>query len=128
MAQEILIVDDDPDLVAVVSIALKAEGYEVSSAGNRQAARERILQKPPDLILLDVMMNTQTDGFDLAYELRGDPATRHIPIVMLTAMSQSPDYVETFQHITDRPWPVNIFLEKPIPPRKLIETVRQILK
>ncbi len=128
MAQEILIVDDDPDLVAVVSIALKAEGYEVSSAGNRQAARERILQKPPDLILLDVMMNTQTDGFDLAYELRGDPATRDIPIVMLTAMSQSPDYVDTFQFITDRPWPVNIFLEKPIPPRKLIETVRQILK
>ncbi len=86
------------------------------------------MQKPPDLILLDVMMNTQTDGFDLAYELRGDPATREIPIVMLTAMSQSPDYGETFQYITDRPWPVNIFLEKPIPPKKLIETVRQILK
>ncbi len=55
MAQEILIVDDDPDLVTVVSIVLKAEGYEViSPATGRQ---ERILQAHPDLILLDVMMD-----------------------------------------------------------------------
>jgi len=128
MAQEILIVDDDPDLVEVVRLTLEAEGYEVSAAYNGQEAKDRLAVKKPDLILLDVMMATYTEGFDLAYELLDNPETKHIPIIMLTAMSQSANYVETFQYITERPWPVSIFLEKPIPPKKLVETIQRVLK
>ncbi|MBN1426046.1 response regulator [Candidatus Fermentibacteria bacterium] len=127
MAQEILVVDDDPDLVEAVRITLEAEGYDVTAARDGSEARTRIAQQAPALILLDVMMATDTEGFDLAYELQNSEETKEIPIVMLTAMSQSKDYVETFQYITDRPWPVDMFLEKPIAPKKLVETIRKVL-
>lgn len=128
MAYEILVVDDDPDLVEVVRLTLEAEGYTVSAAYHGAEAKERIAEKKPDLILLDVMMATMTEGFDLAYELLDNPETKDIPIIMLTAMSQSANYVDNFQYITERPWPVSIFLEKPIPPKKLVETIRKVLK
>lgn len=128
MAFKILVVDDDFDLVLPIKITLEAEGFEVVTAGNGAEARKRLGESKPDLILLDVMMTTETEGFDLAWELQENPETRDIPIVMLTAMSQSENYVETFQHISERPWPVSIFLEKPVPAKKLIETVRKVLK
>ncbi|MBP7865949.1 MAG: response regulator [Acidobacteria bacterium] len=128
MAYKILVVDDDFDLVLPIKITLEAEGYEVSTAGNGSEARKCIEASKPDLILLDVMMTTETEGFDLAWELQENAETRDIPIVMLTAMSQSENYIETFQHISERPWPVSVFLEKPTPAKKLLETVRKILK
>jgi CheY-like chemotaxis protein len=128
MAYTILVVDDDPDIVEAAELILGSEGYMITTAGNKDEAEKRIQEKKPDLILLDVMMSTHTDGFDLAYQLLENPETKDIPIIMMTAMSASPDYIETFQHITDRPWPVSVFLEKPVTPEKLIETVRKLLK
>jgi DNA-binding response OmpR family regulator len=127
MAQEVLVVDDDPDLVEAVRITLEAEGFVVSSARDGTEAKKRLAEHTPDVILLDVMMATDTEGFDLAYELLDSPETKDIPIVMLTAMSQSQSYIETFQQITDRPWPVSVFLEKPISPKKLVEAIRNVL-
>lgn len=128
MSYTILVVDDDPDIVEINRIYLEQEGYKVISAGDRVEAREVIQKQKPDLILLDVMMATPTDGFDLAYELMEKPETKDIPIVMMTAMLGTSGYVETFQHITERPWPVSVFLEKPVSPEKLIATVRKFLK
>lgn len=127
MAREVLVVDDDPDLVEAVRITLESEGFVVSAARDGSEAKKRLQEHAPDVILLDVMMATDTEGFDLAYELQGEDATKSIPIIMLTAMSQSQDYVEKFQYITDRPWPVDMFLEKPIAPAKLVETIRKVL-
>ncbi|MBN1878722.1 response regulator [bacterium] len=127
MAYRILVVDDDPDIVEITRLYLEQEGYRVTSAGDRTEARDSIEKEIPDLILLDVMMATPTDGFDLAYELLENPQTKNIPIIMMTAMSDSPDYIETFQHITEKPWPVSVFLEKPVSAEKLITTVRKFL-
>ncbi len=127
MAQEVLVVDDDPDLVEAVRIVLEAEGFIVTAARDGSEAKKRLQEHTPDVILLDVMMATDTEGFDLAYELQNDEVMKNIPIVMLTAMSQSQDYVEKFQYITDRPWPVDMFLEKPISPEKLVSTIRKVL-
>ncbi|MCU0612758.1 MAG: response regulator [Candidatus Eisenbacteria bacterium] len=128
MAQEVLVVDDDPDLVEAVRIILEAESFVVFAARDGSEAKKRLAEHRPDVILLDVMMATDTEGFDLAYELVDDPATKDIPIIMLTAMAQSQNYVETFQYITERPWPVSMFLEKPIAPKKLVETIRKVLE
>lgn len=128
MAYEILVVDDDPDIVETIRIVLEKAGYAVTTAGNRSEAQIEIQKKKPDLLLVDVMMATDTDGFDLAYELKENPETSTIPIVMLTAMAQSATYVETFQFITERPWPVSVFLEKPVQPKKLLDTIGKILK
>lgn len=128
MDYTILIVDDDPDIIEITRLYLEQEGFNVMSAGDKVEARETIAGKKPDLILLDVMMTTPTDGFDLAWELLEDPKTKNIPIIMMTAMSGSPDYIETFQHITEKPWPVSVFLEKPVSAEKLISTVRKFLK
>ena len=128
MGYTILIVDDDPDIIEITRLYLEQEGFGVISAGDRVEAREMIAKTKPDLILLDVMMATPTDGFDLAWELLEDPKTKNIPIIMMTAMSSSADYIDTFQHITEKPWPVSVFLEKPVSSEKLITTVRKFLK
>ncbi len=128
MGYTILVVDDDPDIVEISRLYLEQAGYSVIAAGDRIEAKEAISRQKPDLILLDVMMSTPTEGFDLAYELLENPATKDIPIVMMTAMAGSSDYVETFQFITERPWPVSVFLEKPVSAEKLIATVKKFLK
>jgi CheY-like chemotaxis protein len=79
----VLIVDDDPDIVAVVQIALEDEGYQVLTAVNGAAlplARER----HPDVILLDIMMPGM-DGIEVSRRLRADPTTANIPIIAMSA-------------------------------------------
>ena len=89
---KILIVDDDPDIVLAVRMSLEAEGHEVIEAVSGADGIEKIKSEEPDLIILDVMMETKTEGFQLALKLRSqDPSSeyiqyKNIPILMLTAI------------------------------------------
>ena len=126
---DILIIDDDKDLVNSIEIILQTKNYQVRSAFNGKEGFGKIEKKIPDLILLDVMMATDTEGFDLAYKLKENPKYRDIPIIMITSFTQkmAEQGPESFQHILGEAWPVSSFLEKPIDPEVLLSTVEKVL-
>ena len=122
----ILIVDDDPDLVETTKIMLQSGGYDVMSAASRTQAMEQIRQRVPDLILLDVIMGTDAAGFDLSYELRGNPEYARIPIIMLTGISRTTGIDFGKDKGTDY-IPAEGFLDKPVHPQKLLAKVAEVL-
>jgi two-component system alkaline phosphatase synthesis response regulator PhoP len=126
---DILIIDDDKDLVNSIEIILQTKNYQVRSAFNGKEGYSKIEKKIPDLILLDVMMATDTEGFDLAYKLKENPKYRDIPIIMITSFTQkmAEQGPESFQHILGEAWPVSSFLEKPVDPEVLLSMVDKIL-
>jgi len=128
--KDILIIEDDRDLVNTVQIVLQSKSYGVRTAYNGKEGYGKIEEKIPDLIILDVMMATDTEGFDLAYKLRNNPRYEKIPIVMVTAFPQKMVEMgpEKFQHILGESWPVSRFLEKPIDPEELLSVVEETLK
>jgi CheY-like chemotaxis protein len=123
---KILIIDDDPDMVLANRMCLEGAGYQVISANNPTDGLMLAQAEKPDLIVLDVMMDTATAGFQLALQLRGTegPGKPHIPILMLTAIHSTtplrfgPD--EDFL-------PVDAFMDKPIEPEKFLTQVRELL-
>lgn len=127
---DILVVDDDRDLVNTISIVLESSGYQVRTAHNGKEGFIRIQEKRPDLIILDVMMTTDTEGFDLAHRLKHNLETSRIPILMLTSFPQkmAEEGPERFQHIMEEGWPVTQFYEKPVDPNELLTAVRDILR
>lgn len=127
--RDILVIDDDKDLVQSMRIILESRSYGVRVAYNGKQGYERIEEKTPDLIILDVMMATDTDGFDLAYKLKNNAGYKDIPIIMATSftqkiMEQGP---EKFQHILGEAWPVSFFIEKPVDPEGLLSIIEKIL-
>jgi two-component system alkaline phosphatase synthesis response regulator PhoP len=126
---DILIIDDDKDLVNSIEIILQTKNYQVRSAFNGKEGYSKIEKKIPDLILLDVMMATDTEGFDLAYKLKENPKYRDIPIIMITSFTQkmAEQGPESFQHILGEAWPVSSFLEKPVDPEVLLSMVEKVL-
>ena len=127
---DILIIDDDRDLVNTIRIILESKKYNVRAAYNGKEGYAKITEKIPSLIVLDVMMRTDTEGFDLAFKLRNNPEYRDIPILMLTSFPKkmAEEGPEKFQHILGESWPVSKFLEKPIDPEELLSAVETILR
>ncbi|MCU0560906.1 MAG: response regulator [Desulfobacterales bacterium] len=126
----ILVVDDDPDIVATTRIILEKNGYEVHTAPSGAAALGLLDRITPDILLLDVMMTTDTEGFDLAFKLKEDPRFRDLPIIMLTAFL---DKVRTegagpFEFILGEQWPVEWLFEKPLDAKKLLAKIAAVLK
>ena len=85
MSAKILVVDDEPSIVDVLTRFLSREGYSVVTAVNGREALEQVRQEPPDLILLDVTM-PEMDGFKVCQQLKEDQSTALIPITMLTGL------------------------------------------
>ena len=122
----ILVIDDDIDLVEIIRVTLENEGFDVIDAQNGKRGLAMAREKNPDLVLLDVMMGQVDEGFQVAYEMKGDAATQDIPILMLTAVADQTGF--GFNPSKDKDFlPVNEFLEKPISPRKLVDMVRKHL-
>lgn len=93
MAYTILVVDDEPNIVKLVESRLKANGYDVVSAGNGKQGFEKAKEAKPDLILMDIMMPVMSGDEALA-QLKADPATKDIPVIMLTAKQEADDIVK----------------------------------
>ncbi len=124
--KKILIIDDDIDLVEAMRISLEDAGFEVIDAQDGARGVQLTKSQRPDLIILDVMMGTQDEGFHIAYQIRNDPEIADIPIIMLTAVGQETGF--DFDKEKDEDFlPVEEFLEKPVDPNILIETVRKNL-
>ena len=122
----ILIIDDDPDIVLSARTVLESAGYQVNEAPNTTKGFEVMQARRPDLIILDVMMETQTEGFEFARKINdavsGDPLAefKDIPILMLTSVvSTTPTNMEP--DIDDLP--VEMFVDKPIDMQDLLGKV-----
>ncbi len=126
---DILIIEDDRDLVNILRIILESRHYRVREAYDGKQGYARIEEKRPDLIILDVMMSTETEGFDLAYKLQNSPVYHKIPILMLSSFPKKmmEEGSEKFQHLLGEYWPVTHFLEKPIEPKELLSVVETLL-
>jgi len=122
MANKIMIVDDEPDVVDLVKLVLKSEGYDVITAYSGREALEKIGKDVPDLILLDIMM-PQMDGWEVYQRIRADPQTSKVPVAMLTAKSQSIDKMIGL-HVVQ----VDDYITKPFGRAELLERVKKILK
>jgi len=126
----ILIIDDDPDIVLAVRMSLEAEGYEVIEATSGAQGIDMIKAERPDLIILDVMMETKTEGFQMALKLHSpDPTSefveyKDIPILMLTAIHSTTPL--RFEPDIDY-LPVELFVDKPIDPEDLVGKVEWLL-
>jgi DNA-binding response OmpR family regulator len=83
----ILVVDDDPQIVAMLTTRLGKRGYKIATASDGVKALELAKREPPDLVLLDVMMPGKS-GWEVARALRQDPVTQHVKIVMVTAIGE----------------------------------------
>lgn len=132
MAHKILIIDDDYDIVEAMRMTLEANGYEVHTAASGKEGLVRVKAVEPDLIILDVMMEDDTAGFRVSWELRNpDPKSefagfRKTPLLMITAIAEKKGL--HFDPRKDGDFlPVDEFISKPIMPRALLEKVRALL-
>ncbi len=127
MAQKILVVDDDQDFVEAVTTVLESRGYEVLSAPDGTSGFRAAKESRPDLILLDVMMATKSEGFDVARQLKADADTSGIPVVLVTGIRKEMNLPFGFE--PDDEWlPVGQVLEKPVKPDELIRAVEQHIR
>ncbi len=117
----ILVVDDDAANREVLAIILTYEGFVTVTAASGQDALATVAQEPPDLILLDVMMPDMS-GYDVAIRLKGDPATRHIPICMITALNDRAAKLRALHAGAD------LFLSKPLDRAELCGQVKSLLR
>ncbi|HHY39265.1 MAG TPA: response regulator [Clostridia bacterium] len=124
---KVFLVDDDPDFVAVQKQALEEAGYTVWAAGTGREALSRLKEVNPDVLVLDVIMGTLTEGFDLAYKIKEDPALESIPIIFLTAMTDREEFPDAFQYIMGRDWPAVVFCDKPVQSQDLIRLIDKLV-
>jgi DNA-binding response OmpR family regulator len=122
--KRILIIDDDPDFVEATRLVLVREGYDVISAGSGGDGLRRIREDAPDLIILDIIMDTVLEGLYVSRELAEDPDRRDVPILMVTSIANS-DYAALFP--TDEYIHISDFVSKPITPEQLLARVAALL-
>jgi CheY-like chemotaxis protein len=131
----ILVVEDDVDAADAVKTILDAEGYQVTMADSPTKAWEAVRAQRPDLIILDVMMPSGTEGFHFVWDLRNaeDEALRDLPIVVLSAIHEGTPlrFYPTEGDGTYAPGeylPVQAFLDKPVEPKQLLAQIALVLK
>jgi DNA-binding response OmpR family regulator len=120
MPRTILVVDDDPNALRVMALALRAEGYRVVTTVNGQDALVQAREQRPDLMLLDVMM-ADLDGYEVCRRLRADPSTATIPVIMLTAKTLVVDKISGLRAGADE------YIPKPAEPSYVVEQVTALL-
>ncbi|MFQ6034290.1 MAG: PleD family two-component system response regulator [Sedimentisphaerales bacterium] len=124
---KILVVDDDPDLTHALKTTLESQQYIVGTAANRVEGMEKIRNDKPDLVILDVMMSTWQDGFEMSRELKKDPQFKDMPILVLTAVKDRTG-IGFKESAGDPTWlPVNGYLDKPVEPQVLLAEVERLL-
>ena len=119
--ERILVVDDEPDIVALVAFHLVKAGYRVSTASSGPDALRLAKQDIPSLIVLDLMLPGMS-GFDVLEALRADSASRDVPVLMLTARREEPDRIKGLSLGADD------YLTKPFSPQELVLRVGAILR
>ncbi len=121
MAAKILLVEDEPAILELLTFNVRQCGFQAIQAGDAGAALAQVTRELPDLILLDWML-PGISGIELAKRWRGDPRTRNIPIIMLTARSDERDKIHGLESGADD------YITKPFSPRELMARIRAVLR
>jgi len=119
--KQIICIEDDEEMIDLISLILSRRGYEVRGASGGAAGLELIHQQAPDLILLDLMM-PEMDGWEVYQQIKADEATKFIPVIVVTAKAQSIDRVLGL-HIAK----VDDYIAKPFSPQELIDSIESVL-
>jgi two-component system alkaline phosphatase synthesis response regulator PhoP len=116
----ILICDDDPLLIELMSFRLEAKGFDVLTAMDGVEALAKVASEQPSLVVLDAMM-PRLDGFEVLSRMKGDTAVSHIPVIMLTARKGERDIVSALERGADD------YLVKPFIPEELLARLSKLL-
>lgn len=126
--KNILVVDDDRDLTKSLKAYFEARGYSVRTAHSGAEGMTLIEQELPDLILLDIMMDNDADGFNLAYTLKAKELYRKIPIVIMSGFT---DHIKekssSFEFIMGQDWPAVAEIKKPASLANIHKVVKRVL-
>ena len=127
MGSKILLADDDPDVIEVISMLLEDEGYEIIAAKDGSEALEKIRSRDPDLVILDLLM-PRVDGFAVFNSLREPEyaSWSQIPVIVLTSVREEVSR-RRYELETGRSMDYAAYLEKPVDPDELLETVSSLL-
>ncbi len=117
----VLVVDDERDLLSLLDFNLRAAGFETILATTGQEALSHLRRRVPDLVVLDVML-PDLSGIEICRTIKGDPRTRSVPVVMLTARGEEVDRVVGFELGADD------YVTKPFSVRELVLRVRAVLR
>ncbi len=121
MQKKILVVEDEESLLKLESILLTTKGYLVQGVTTGLAALEAIDEEMPDLVLLDVML-PKMDGFEVCSRLKGNPATQHIPVILLTA-KKTPEDINRGKEVG-----ADEYITKPFKSAMVMDTIANLLK
>ncbi len=117
----ILVVEDEESLLKLESILLSSKGYDVTGVMDGKAALAQVAANPPNLVVLDIML-PEIDGFEVCRQIKENPATKGIPVIMLTAKKNSQDYARGMEVGADA------YITKPFKSAKVMETIESLLK
>ena len=120
MAVKILVCDDERSIVRLIQVNLERQGWQVVTAYDGKEGLEKIMSEKPDICVLDVMM-PYMDGFEVLKNLRREPSTQKLPVVMLTAKAQDKDVFEGYHYGAD------VYLTKPFNPMELVTFIKRII-
>ncbi len=119
-SRKIIYIEDDPEMIDLVGLILNRRGYEVKGAHGGRQGLDLVRQDLPDLVLLDLMM-PDMDGWDVYQQLKVNETTQHIPVIIITAKSQSIDRVLGL-HIAK----VDDYISKPFRPQELLDSIDKV--
>jgi len=122
----LLFIDDDIDFLEVMTIFFEKNGYTVETATTAEAGKKKIIADKPDLLVLDVMMPSEFEGFELAREIRENLELTDLPIIILSCIHDRKQVPYRFAPDKDY-LPVDVFLDKPVNPDTLLEKVENLL-
>jgi CheY-like chemotaxis protein len=123
---KILVIDDDPDLQATMRLVLEKNGFQVISAYNPDEGIQQVQAEKPDLVILDVLMPHDYEGFDLARKIREDLEMRELPIILLSAVHEMKKV--PYRFAPHEQWlPVDYFFDKPVESQVLLNKIRELL-
>ena len=120
MAKKILLVDDSSTVLMMERMILAAERFDIVTASNGREGQEKAKQEMPDLILMDIVM-PQVNGLEACKALRADPATRHIPIILVTTRGEAQTMEQGYEN------GCNDYVTKPVNSAELLTKVRNLL-
>src|SRR5512143_2774716 len=121
MAELVMVIEDEKEIRDLVRYNLERAGFRVAAAEDGESGLERVFAARPDAVVLDLMLPGRT-GLEVLRELRAEPATRDLPVIVLTARAAEMDKLLGFEHGADD------YLTKPFSPRELVARVQALLR
>ena len=124
---KVLVVDDDVDYVEATTAILEANGYEVVAAYDGKEGLEKAKSEMPQVMLIDLMMNTLNEGYDLVRDIRSDDRFKEVPLIMISAAHQH-EVFKNANFVPDEVWfPIDTFMDKPVDIGNLLKHLEKML-